>query len=238
LIQSTIGEAIVERILRREVSKAVRGSTILYIINAIGFLLIGRVSIFFLSFSILGQAELVLEGYVGAIALYAVVVYFLTRMRSRAGRGVHFYLLGLLGLTGGGLLFIFGSIGFLSAGYWSRQFRGTSGMKCVKDNGNVVAFGQESLACTKCSRLVRIGFDLPRRWVYGGIGLLLAGIILYFSTLVVPTLASLISTPLNIPLILVFDGALLIFEPLYVQKMVFGGGYVRLPPGANEPEPS
>jgi hypothetical protein len=238
LTQSTTGEAIVDRIFRREVSKAVRSSTILYIINAIGFLVIGRASIFFFPSSSLGQAESVLDAYVGAIAVYAVLVYFLTRSRSRVDLGVHFYVLGLLGLAGGGLLFIFGSIGFLSAGYWSRQFRGTNGMKCVRDNGDVVAFGQESLVCTKCSRLVKIGLDLPRRWIYGGIGLVVAGIILYFSTLIVPTVASLIYAPLNIPFVFVFDGALLSFEPLYVQRMFFGGGYVRLPPGASEPGPS
>src|SRR5207247_10687325 len=65
----------------------------------------------------------------------------------------------------------------------------------------------------------------------------LAGISLYFSASAVPMIASLAYVILNVPLVLVFDGAMLLFVPLYVQRTFFGGGYVRLPPEASEPRP-
>src|SRR5207247_7713716 len=98
----------------------------------------------------------VLEAYFRAISAYAFIIYFVTRARQHGGLRVHLNALGLLGLTGGGVFFAFGSIGFLSAAYWLRQSHRNGGMRCVRDNGHVVAFGQDSFVCTSCSRLVRL----------------------------------------------------------------------------------
>ena len=236
--ESNSDKALFDRIFGKELSKAVRRSTLLYLVNAVGYFLIGRALIFFFPSSLSGLEETVLVAYFSTIASYAVIIYFATRSRHYSGLGVHLNILGFLGLSGGGAFFAFGSIGFLSAAYWLGQSHRIGGMRCVRDNGHVVAFGQDSFVCTSCSRLVKIGLDLPRRWIYTGIGFVLAGISLYFLASAVPMIASLAYVILNVPLVLVFDGAMLLFVPLYVQRTFFGGGYVRLPPEASEPRPA
>jgi hypothetical protein len=230
LSQSDTGEAVFDRILRNELSKATRSSALLYVVNAMGYLVVGRALLFFFPSSISSPEETVLDAYVGAIAAYAVIIYLVTRSQKRVGLAAHFYSLGILGLTGVGVLFAFGSIGFLSGGYWLGQSRRAGDMKCIRDNGHVAVFGQDSLVCTRCSRLVKIGLDLPRRWFYTGIGLVLIGLVLYFFASAMPSFSNLLYAVLNIPFVLVLDGMILVLEPLYVQRVIFGGGYVRLPP--------
>ena len=228
---------LVDRIFRKELSKALRSASILYLVNAAGIFLIGRGLLFFFPSSPLGGVETFLDVYVAAIAIYGVIVYFVSRSRRGSGMRVHSYVLGILGLTGGGVFFAIGAIGFLSAGYWLGQFQGSNGMKCVRDGGEVAAFGQESLVCTKCSKLVKIGLDLPRRWTYTGIGLMITGIALYFTASIVPAFASPSYAYLNVPLILIFDGVILAVEPLYFRRTLLGSGYVRMPPQPSPPGP-
>jgi len=103
-------------------------------------------------------------------------------------------------------------------------------MKCTLENGDIVAFGDQRLVCTTCSKLVKIGRDLPRSWTYAGVGLVIAGASTYFLDLIVPTLSSLLYTGVNTPLLLVLDGVVLLFDLLLSQMGLSGGGYVRLPP--------
>jgi len=105
-------------------------------------------------------------------------------------------------------------------------------MKCTRENGDIVAFGDQRLVCTTCSKLVKIGRDLPRSWTYAGVGLIVAGASAYFLDLIIPTLSSLLYTGVNIPLLLVLDGVVLLFELFFSQMGLSGGGYVRLPPEA------
>src|SRR5205809_4901454 len=100
LSESDFDKALFDRILRKELSKAVRSSTLLYFVNAVGFFLIRGALIFFLPSSLSGLEETVLEAYFGAIAAYAVIIYFVTRARQHGGLRVHLNAVGLLGLTG------------------------------------------------------------------------------------------------------------------------------------------
>ncbi len=223
-------DELLDRIFRKELLSAVRGSAILYIISALGYFLIRGASTFFLPFSYpRGDIQTVLGALIVASSVYAVVIYLVTRSRQSSGLVVNFYLLGLLGLAEGGFLAVWGAACFLSAGYWTRQHRGSRRMKCTLENGDIVAFGDQRLVCTTCSKLVKIGRDLPRSWTYAGVGLVIAGASTYFLDLIVPTLSSLLYTGVNTPLLLVLDGVVLLFDLLLSQMGLSGGGYVRLP---------
>ena len=188
---------------------------------------------FFLPFSYpRGEIQTVLGAVIVASSVYAVVIYLVTRSRQSSGLDVNFYLLDLLGLAVGGFLAVWGAAGFPSAGYWTRQYPGSRRMKCTRENGDVVAFGDQRLVCTTWSRLVKIGRDLSRRWTYAGVGLIVAGASAYFLDLIVPTLSSLLYTGVNIPVLLVLDGVVLLFELFFSHMGLSGGGYVRLPPEA------
>ena len=238
MFQSSPDAELVDRIFRRELSKALRSASILYLVNAAGIFLIGSGLRFFFPFWPVGQSETFLEVFFAAVAIYGVIAYFLSRSRRGAGLRAHAYVLGILGLTGGGIFFALGAIGFLSAGYWLGQFQGSSGMKCVRDGGEVVAFGQESLVCRRCSKLVKIGLDLPRRLTFTGLGLINTGVALFLLASIMPVFAGLFYASVNVPLVLILDGVFLSLEPLYLQRTLFGGGYVRLPPDPSSPGPA
>ncbi len=230
--QSSSGEAL-DRIVQRDVSKVARNSTILYVLNAIAVIVGARViSALFRGFSYPGQFETFADGLVSIIALYAIVVFFWTRSRLSRGAGIHFYVLGILGLIGGALLFAFGGVQFLGAGYWVRQFKGAGTPKCARDGGSVVAYGEESLVCIRCSRLVRIQFDIPRKWTYAGVVILLAGIAWLSLVSVVPGVASL-TGPVSLGNVLLIDG-ISFLGTWFAQLSYLGGGNVRLPPGVGE----
>lgn len=217
----------------RELLKAVRSATLLYNANFAVSVVLVRVLTLFIPYPVSGTVLSVLEVYSGAIAAYASIVYLVTRSRKSSRLGSHFYFLGLLGLAGSGVLCILGSVGFLSSGYWTRELGRTDGMRCARDRGQVVAFGEQSLVCKQCSRLVKIGLDLPRSWSYVGLVLLAAGIIAYALSAAFPSFALVVSSSLNVPFILGFDGVALLILPSYVQRTLLGGGYVRLPPDEN-----
>lgn len=232
LSQSSSREAL-DRIVQRDISKVARNSTILYVLNAIAVIIGARViSAIFRGFSYPGQFETVADGLVTIIALYAVIVFFWTRSRLSRGMGIHFYILGVLGLTGGALLFAWGAVQFLSGGYWVRQFKGERGPRCARDGGSVVMYGEDSLVCTRCSRLVRIMYDLPRKWTYAGLGMLLAGIAWLSLVSVAPDAASL-TGPVNLGNVLLIDG-ISFLGIWFAQFTTLGGGNVRLPPGIGE----
>ncbi len=230
--QSSSGEAL-DRIVRRDVSKVARTSTILYGLNAVAVIAGARViSAIFRGFSYPGQLETFVDGLVSIITLYAVVVFFWTRSRQSRGMGIHFYVLGVLGLIGGALLFAWGGVQFLGAGYWVRQFKGAGTPKCARDGGSVVAYGEESLVCIRCSRLVRIQFDVPRRWTYAGFVMLLAGIAWLSLVSLAPGGASL-TGPVGLGNLLFVDG-ISFLGTWFAQLSYLGGGSVRLPPGIGE----
>ncbi len=230
--QSSTGEEAFGRIVRSEVSRVVRGSALQYLANAILLVVFGSVWLYLPSYSPPSLAVNVLSTYQWVVALYAIVVYWWTRSQQNNGLSIHFYLLGLMGLTSSGLFFAFGAVGFLRAGFYRRQFQQGQRPRCVRDGGSIAIFGDKSLVCTTCSRLMKIGYELPRRWNYMGVILLLAGIALYSLATISPTIAGAAYLPLNIPVLLLLDGIALL-SPLYFQRMYLPGR-VRLPPDTVE----
>ncbi len=202
----------------------VRRAFLLYLANAV-LLIIGAGVLTVLFPSAGGGVwTLVLESYAVLAAVYAGLVYLQGRSKFSPGLGNHCYALGILGFSLGGLLDSWGGYQFLSVGYWLRQTGKDSAPVCGREGGEVVVFGPESLACPECSRVVRVGYDVPRGWVRIGLVALVAGVLLY---------ALGYSLAFNVFYVryagnaLLFDG-LAFLLPLYMQRVYFGG-YVRIP---------
>lgn len=224
------GDALA-RIVSRDVAKAARGAAVLFIVNTI------IVVLFDLAFSLLGSPFLyfftvsgyawVLDGIAVGFSVYAIIVFLWARHNQGAGLGLHFYTLGLLGLGVGSLLFSWGAVQFLSAGYWLRQYHKTGVARSARDGGEVVVYGGDSLVNQKTSRPVRIGWDLPKGWVNAGLVGLVIGIVLYYSRSLLQVSFGPISTSI-IGWILFIDGISFVTS-LFAQNMGLKG-YVRLPP--------
>ena len=221
------------QIIRRDVAKAARGSAILYIVGTIiavlfdvTIFLVG--SPFFFFFTVSGYSWIA-DGIAACFSLYAIVTFLWARHRQGSGLGLHFYVLGLLGLAGGSLLFSWGAVQFLSAGYWVRQYHKTGMARSARDGGEVVVYGSDSLVNLKSSRLVRIGWDLPRSWINAGLVALVIGGVLFYSRILTQVSIGPFSMA-TIGLILFIDG-LSFGTTLFAQSMGMKG-YVRLPPSA------
>jgi hypothetical protein len=231
---SNSGGDLLSQIIRRDVAKAARGAALLYIVNTIivilfdlAIFLIGTP--FFLFWVRLTGFEWILDSFATVIAFYAVAAFLWARYKQGAGLGIHFYILGLLGLTVGALLFSWGGVQFLSAGYWLRQYHKSGVARSGIDGGDVVVYGNKSLVNQKSSRLVRIGYDIPRSWIKAGAVALVVGIVLYYSRYLVQASFGFISAA-SIGWILLIDGISLVGS-LFAQRM-YMQGYVRLPPSA------
>ena len=226
------GDAL-SQIIRRDVAKAARGSALLYIVGTIiavlfdlTIFLVG--SPFFFFFTVSGYSWLA-DGIAGCFSLYAIVTFLLARHRQSSGLGLHFYALGLLGLAGGSLLFSWGGVQFLSAGYWLRQYHKTGIARSARDGGEVVVYGNDSLVNLKSSKPVRIGWDLPRSWINAGLVALVIGAVLFYSRSLTQVSIGPVSTT-SIGLILFIDGISFV-STLFAQSRSMKG-YVRLPPQA------
>ena len=221
-------EDLLGQIVRRDVVRVVRSSTILYLVNAGIVILAGRVlSSIFTSYYSDGFLGTLFDFYAAAIAVYAVIVYIWSRSRQSRNLASHVYILGVLGLTLGTLLFAWGAVQYLSAGYWLRQYF-SGRCKSGVDEGEVAVYGTDKLVNTKSSRLVRIGFDIPRRWRYAGMGLLLAALVSY-------TVASLLVQVrfyYNISQALLIDG--IAFLATWYAEKTYAGGRIRLPESTPE----
>ncbi len=226
------GENALGRIVRRDVSKAARSSAILYLVSAVLTIVGTRVLSLVWGSSFQGLSESVLDIFVGAVAGYAGLVSLRTRSRPAGSIGFHMYALGLLGLSSGAIFNAFGGVGFLSIGYWMRQFHKNVGMRCGRDGGEIVVLGEDSLVCTKCSRLVRIGYNIPRKWSYAGLALLPGGIALYGLTFFAPV-ASVLTYPVNVAGLALLDGV--VFLTTIILQRAYFEGYVRLPLGHGGP---
>lgn len=222
-MSQTVGpEELLGQIVRRDVARVVRSSTILYLVNAVIIILAGRLlSSVFTSYYSDGFLRTLLDFNAAAIAAYAIIVYIWSRSRQSRNLTIHVYILGLLGLAVGTLLFAWGAVQYLSAGYWLRQYYSGS-CKSGVDGGDVAVYGTDKLVNIKSSRLVRIGFDIPRRWTYVGMGLLLAALVSY-------AVASLLVQVrfYNISFALLIDG--IAFLATWYAEKTYGGGRIRLP---------
>lgn len=230
---SISGEDVLAKIIGRDVAKAARGAAILYAVNTIIF------ALFALTISLVGSPLLffftvngytwIADGIAATFTLYATLAFLRARSNQSSTLGIHFYILGLLGLSIGALLFSWGAVQFLSAGYWLRQYHKTGVARSARDGGEVAVYGRDSLVNVKSSRLVRIGWDLPKNWVNAGLVAFVIGIVLTYSRSVFQVGFGPVSTSL-IGWILFIDG-ISFATTLFAQSMGMKG-YVRLPPAA------
>jgi len=230
-IEST-SEDLLSRIIRRDVVKAVRGAAILYVVNTILAIVLDLVlfvvgtPFFFFFFRPTGY-ELILASIGAGIAAYSVVAYLWARRKQTAALGVNFYILGLLRFTTGSLLFSWGAAEFFSAGFWLRQYHEKGTAISGRDGGDIVVYGSDSLVNQRTSKLIRIGFDLPKSWTSAGLVILVVGIVLQYSRSFVQVSLGPISAS-NIGSILFIDGLSLALWRF--AQSAYTKGTVRLPP--------
>ena len=218
-------------IIRRDVAKAARGAVLLYIVNTTIFILfdlaiflVGSPFLFF--FTVRGYSWIT-DSIATSLSLYAIAAFLWARHRQSSGLGLHFYILGLLAFSLGAIFFAWGALQFLSAGYWLRQYHKTGVARSARDGGEVVVYGIDSLVNVKSSKLVRIGWDLPRSWIIAGLVALATGFVLL-------NLGSLIQLSIG-PVRIVSIGWILLIDGISFITILFAQsvglkGYVRLPP--------
>ncbi len=181
---------VVARIVYRDGLRVAKSSTLLYIVSTIlapiatlGLALF-LYPLFRVSFDPL--VSIVLEAYGAAITLYAVLVYLRIRSHPSPGLGKHFIILGLLGFGTGAVLYAYAGLGFASTGYWLRQV-GRGSLKCNRDKNVLAVYGGESLACRTCSRVVKVGSDIPQGWRKSGFAVLILSFSRYALEGILPT---------------------------------------------------
>jgi hypothetical protein len=221
-------------LVRREIRNTVRKSFLTYIAGAVlAVVAVGALGLLFggSGYPWTGFQEIIAF----VVAISAAAVYLLARLKSSKGMGTAFYVLGVLGLGMGGVIFGWGGYSLLSAGYYERQATKNQGCKCWKDGGDIVVVGGESLACLKCSRRIRIGFDVPKLWNRLGLVALAMGIFLQAVYNILPGIPGALFIS-YLGYLLLFDGMILGILPFSYQQSI--GGYVRLPPDPAEPAKS
>lgn len=226
LSQDPVGELV-----GREVLKVVRKSFLIYFVAAIlSVVVIGAFSFVFGGVGYPWTSYLEILGFI--IAFYTLVVYLWSKLKNSRGLGIHFYILGVLGLSQGGFFFSWAGESLLSAGYWQRQASTNQGCKCTRDNGDLVVVGGETLACLKCSRRIKIGYDIPKIWNRLGLVAIAAGISLQVLYSLFPGMSgALVISYLGY--LLLFDGLVLGILPFSSQQGL--GGYVRIPVDQSAP---
>jgi hypothetical protein len=169
-----------------------------------------------------------------ATTIYTGLTYWRFKVSPSTKFTVHCSVLAVLGFSlapapaifFAGLLFGFAGYQMASAGYWMRQVRKNQPVRCPRDRGELAAFGDASLVCTKCSRLLKIGYDVPVLWRNIGFAALIIGVILRI-------LSALVSRP--IAEILIIPAGLLLANGIVIalaQLNSYGAfrGSIRLPP--------
>ncbi len=94
------------------------------------------------------------------------------------------------------------------------------------DSRNIVAVAGEFLACPKCSRKVRVGYDIPKMWSRSGQIALVAGILLYLLKFLISGLPGTILMTYLAGLLL-FNGIIFSLGTPTIQN--YFGGFVRFP---------
>ena len=214
---------------RGEIRKVVQKSFLIYLVTAfLVVVTVGTISLLF------GGGVYPWTGYQEIldfiVAAYAGAVFLVVRLKSSQGLGTHLYALGILGLSLGGFLYAWGGYSLLSAGYYERQASKNQRCKCWRDNGDLVVVGGETLACLKCSRRIRIGFDVPKIWSKLGLALIPIGIALLVLNSIIPGVEGGLLNYLGY--LLLFDGLVLGVLPFTVEGSM--SGYVRPPPNQSE----
>ena len=155
--------------------------------NAIVLLLVtNAVTIIFGSTSFPFTGFFEIYGFI--VTIYAGVVWAWTRFKPSKGLSNQFYLLALLGIAEASVIGSAAAYKLVSSGYWMKQAWSQQACRCTYDNGEVVSVEGRTLACSKCCRKLRVGFDLPTVWTRMGNIALALGIVLYAMTALLPSL--------------------------------------------------
>jgi hypothetical protein len=169
---------LVAGIILRDVPRIVRNAFLSYLANALILVILANLGVAIYG-SVAATLGMFLQVFGFVVTGYAGIVYAWTKFRLSKGLDVQLFLLGFLGICQGGLLYSAAAYQLLSGAHWLRQVRTKQVCKCTRDNGDVVAFAGEFLACPKCSRKVRVGYDIPKIWSRVGQMALVIGVLLY-----------------------------------------------------------
>jgi hypothetical protein len=170
--------------------------------------------------------QVLFEAYAATITVYAGLVFYRMRSHPSPKLGTHCLAIGVLGFGAGTVLFGYASVRFLSVGHWLRQLR-TDGPRCNLDNNALVVFGDGNLACRTCSRIVRVGIDVPRRWRKIGFSVFAIGVL--FSAVLAEIFPNTLSVgiPGYIASLIFVNGLAFVISSVNPQTM--GDGRVRMP---------
>lgn len=230
----SLTESPVERLILRDSTEIFRRAFSGYALNTIlAFATSGFVAI--IPFIIIPQSFLTPFQLTGVVAtLYSGIVYWRFRKNPSTGFAVYCYILAVLGfllaltpaILFGGLLFSFGGYEMASIGYYLRRVRKQLPLECGRDGGELVVFGNESLVCPKCSRLLSVGFDIPVIWRNTALAALaIAAALRIITVLVSVPIPGILIIPLGLLLVNGFVVAL----SQIVARIAFQGK-IRLPP--------
>ncbi len=234
VIQKRFAQNPFVQIILRDSSKTFRSAISA---NAANALLALATSFFFVTIPLLviPWSLLLLFQAIGIVAtVYSGLVYWRFKARPSTGFVAHCSALAALGfflaatpaILLGGLLFSFSGYQIASVGYWLKQASRNQPIKCGREGTELAMFGDASLVCPKCSRLLKVGVDVPFLWRNLGVAALIIGTVLRI-------LVSVLSS--SIISVLIFPAGLLLANGIVftlAQLSVYGifRGSVRLPP--------
>jgi hypothetical protein len=223
----------IEQLILRDASKQFRSALSSNIVNTV---LAFATSIFLaiIPFGISWSNLWIFQAVGSTTTVYSAVVYWRFKANPSTSFAVHCLFLAILGfllapapaIFFGGLLYGFAGYQMASVRHWMRQVRANRPIMCTRDGGEVAVFGGASLVCTKCSRLLKVGFDVPVRWRNIGLGALIIGVVL---RIIVALASRPIADILIIPAgLLLANGIVVAFSQLSSYGALRGS--VRLPP--------
>ncbi|HLC10522.1 MAG TPA: hypothetical protein VJL56_01605 [Candidatus Bathyarchaeia archaeon] len=233
LVMISSPDNTIESIILRDASKQFRSALSSNIVNTV---LAFATSVFLviIPFGISWSNLWIFQAVGLTTTVYSAVVYWRFKAKPSTSFTVHCLFLAVLGfllapapaIFFGGLLYGFAGYQMASVRYWMRQGRNSQLIRCTRDGGEVAVFGGTSLVCTKCSRLLKVGFDVPVRWRNIGLGALIIGVVLRI-------IVALASRPIADILIipagpLLANGIVVAFSQLNSYGALRGS--VRLPP--------
>ena len=216
----------VSQILLREIPRIARNAFTYYLGNLLVLLLVtNAVTILFgtTSFPITGFFEIF--GLI--ITIYAGIVWGWTKSKPSKSLSNQYYVLAVLGIVQAGVLYSAAAYQLASAGYWTRQAWSEQACKCTYDNGEVVSVADKSLACSKCSRRLKVSVDIPMCWTRAGNIAIILGVALYAITAVIPGLYG-TRWLTYLTWLLLING--LVFSALKFTSQMQSGRFVHLPP--------
>ena len=167
------------------------------------------------------------ETYGFILAIYAGAVWAWARFKHSKSLSTHFNILAFLGIVQASVLVSAGAYQLVSGGYWLKQAWSRQACRCTFDSGEVVSVEGRFLACSRCSRKLTVGFDLPGVWTRMGNVELALGIALYVITNLVLGLYGIVWLT-YLTWLLLTNG--IVFSALRFTSQMQQGRFVHLPP--------